>query len=139
MLYRVSLLGTVGQNSVSAGDPREIINEILEMFLLNQILSVPDVRKHPVSLVVFQSGSVILALNIVIISAVSLFPKVRVVNKTLINPSASAVVQTGAGEGMDIALEATSLDLGPLAPLTENPGSHDLRRSQLHTCTCRKY
>lgn len=79
----------------------------------------------------FQSRSVILVLNPVIISAVSLFPKVRVVNKTLMNPSASAVVQTGAGEGWILHREAEVLGLGPLHhSLAENLGSYDLRGSQ---------
>lgn len=90
--------------------------EILQKWLMKwggcfsayQILRVSDVPKHPVSLNTFQSGSVILVLNLVIISAVSLFPKVRVVNRTLMNLSASAVVQTGAGEEMDIALGSKS-------------------------------
>lgn len=51
-----------------------------------------------VSLNKFQSGSVILVLNVVIISAVSLFPKVKIANGALMNQSPSAIVQTGGWE-----------------------------------------
>lgn len=78
----------------------------------------------------FQSWSVILVLNLVIISAVSLFPHVRVVNTTLMNPSAGVVVQTGAGEGWRLHQEAQVGGPGPLhQSLAQNRGSDSLRGS----------
>lgn len=86
----------------------------------------------------FQSGSVILVLNLVIISAVSLFPKVRVVNKTLMNPSASAAVQTRAGEGWILHQEAEVQGPGPLHhSLAKNLGGDDLRAGlTVSICAC---
>lgn len=107
-----------------------MVNGMRGMFFsAYQILSVSDVPKHPLSLNTFQSGSVILVLNLVIISAVSLFPKVRVVNRILMNLSASAVVQTGAGEEMDIALGSKSPRCqASCTHLAENPRSRHLGR-----------
>lgn len=123
--------------------------EILEKWLMKrwgcfsreQILSVPDVPKYPVSLNTFQSGSVILVLNLVIISVVSLFPKVRVVNRTLMNPSASAVVQTGAGKVMDTVPGSKSPECWASCTTTwlrtqEVTTSGGL---SVHICMCKKY